>query len=53
MGRVGGYIDKCMTSCCMREHCLFKQWSLCLFLVLAECVVGLCVLVYCSLYVQW
>ena len=49
MGAVGGY-ERCMTWC-MREHCMFLND--CLFLVLAECVVELCVvliLVYCSLY---
>ena len=51
MGR-GGSI--CMTSWCMREHYMFNTGRPCLFSVLAECVVELCVvlvLVYChSMY---
>ena len=48
-GGVGGY-DRCMTSWCMREHCMFLTVEILPLLVLAECVVELCVvlvLVYC------
>ena len=41
-GGVGGY-ERCMTSWCMREHCMFLTVKTCLFLVIAECVVELCV----------
>ena len=52
-GGVGEY-ERCMTSWCMREYCMFLTGRLCLFLVLAECVVELCGVGPCalSLYVQ-
>ena len=54
-GGVGGY-ERCMTSCCMREHCLFltvETLPLCSVSRMCcwnVCGAGLCVL---SLYVQW
>ena len=38
-GGMGGY-ERCMTSWCILCS---SQWRLCLFLVLAECVVEMCV----------